>query len=169
LKALQRADSGPGANWTADLASAAARPSSIYAGQDPLGVRIPMLSISAAALAAAGAFVSLVLGFLILGEDLGSFVSSRWLALFAASSAATFALLVGAVVSGRRALGLRGRRSEGDARFLWEAVLSTGAAAAFGTASGLTDSFPGYLFLASILAVYVTLARWTWWTWRVFR
>jgi hypothetical protein len=22
------------------------------------------------------------------------------------------------------------------------------------------------VFLASILAVYVTLARWTWWTWR---
>jgi hypothetical protein len=169
LKALQRADSGPGANWAADLASAAARPSSIYAGQDLLGVRIPVLSVSAAALAAAGALVSLVLGFLILGEDLAGFVPSRWLALFAASSAATFALLIAAVVSGRRALGLRGLRSAADSPFFWETVLSTAAAVAFGTAGGLSRSFPAYLFLASILAVYVTLARWTWWTWRGLR
>ena len=117
---------------------AAARPSSIYAGQDLLGVRIPVLSVSAAALAVAGALVSLALGFLILGEDLASFVPPRWLALFAGSSAATFALLIVAAV-------------------------------AFGAAGGLSDSFPAYLFLASILAVYVTLARWTWWTWRGFR
>lgn len=148
---------------------AAARPSSIYAGQDLLGVRIPVLSFSAAALAVAGALVSLVLGFLILGEDLASFVPSRWLALFAGSSAATFALLVVAVATGRRALGLRGRRPAADSRFFWEAVLSTAAAVASGSASGLGDSFPAYLFLASILAVYVTLARWTWWTWRGFR
>jgi hypothetical protein len=148
---------------------AAARPSSIYAGQDLLGVRIPVLSFSAAALAVAGALVSLVLGFLILGEDLASFVPSRWLALFAGSSAATFALLVVAVATGRRALGLRGRRPAADSRFFWEAVLSTAAAVASGSASGLGDSFPAYLFLASILAVYVTLARWTWWTWRGLR
>ena len=132
-------------------------------------MRIPVLSFSAAALAVAGALVSLVLGFLILGEDLASFVPSRWLALFAASSAATFVLLIAAVASGRRALGLRGRRSDADSRFFWEAVLSTAAAVASGSASGLGDSFPAYLFLASILAVYVTLARWTWWTWRGFR
>ena len=148
---------------------AAARPSSIYAGQDLLGVRIPVLSVSAAALAVAGALVSLVLGFLILGEDLASFVPPRWLALFAGSSAATFALLLVAVATGRRALGLRGRRAAADSRFFWEAVLSTAAAVAFGAAGGLSDSFPAYLFLASILAVYVTLARWTWWTWRGFR
>ena len=132
-------------------------------------MRIPVLSVSAAALAAAGALVSLVFGFLILGEDLASFVPSRWLALFAASSAATFVLLVAAVVTGRRALGLRGWRSAADSRLFWETVLSTAAAAAFGAASGLSDRFPSYLFLASILAVYVTLARWTWWTWRGFR
>lgn len=148
---------------------AAARPSSICAGQDLLGVRKPVLSVWAAALAVAGALVSLVLGFLILGEDLASFVPSRWLALFAASSAATFVLLIAAVASGRRALGLRGRRSDADSRFFWEAVLSTAAAVAFGTAGGLSDSFPPYLLLASILAVYVTLARWTWWTWRGLR
>jgi hypothetical protein len=44
---------------------------------------------------------------------------------------------------------------------LWETHLSTVAAVAFGTASGLSDCFPAYLFLASILAVYVTLVRWT--------
>ena len=132
-------------------------------------MRKPVLSVSAAALAVAGALVSLALGFLILGEDLASFVPSRWLALFAASSAATFVLLIAAVASGRRALGLRGRRSDADSRFFWEAVLSTAAAVAFGTAGGLSDSFPPYLLLASILAVYVTLARWTWWTWRGFR
>ena len=132
-------------------------------------MRKPVLSVSAAALAVAGALVSLVLGFLILGEDLASFVPSRWLALFAASSAATFVLLIAAVASGRRALGLRGRRSDADSRFFWEAVLSTAAAVAFGTAGGLSRSFPAYLFLASILAVYVTLARWTWWTWRGLR
>ncbi len=128
-----------------------------------------MLSVSAAALAAAGAVVSLVLGFLVLGEDLASFVPARWLALFAASCAATFALLVAAVVSGRRALGLRAWRPAADSRFFWGAVLGTAAAVAFGTASGLSAGFPAYLFLASILAVYVTLARWTWWTWRAFR
>ena len=132
-------------------------------------MRKPVLSVWAAALAVAGALVSLILGFLILGEDLASFVPSRWLALFAASSAATFVLLIAAVASGRRALGLRGRRSDADSRFFWEAVLSTAAAVAFGTAGGLSDSFPPYLLLASILAVYVTLARWTWWTWRGLR
>lgn len=132
-------------------------------------MRKPVLSVWAAALAVAGALVSLVLGFLILGEDLASFVPSRWLALFAASSAATFVLLIAAVASGRRALGLRGRRSDADSRFFWEAVLSTAAAVAFGTAGGLSDSLPPYLLLASILAVYVTLARWTWWTWRGLR
>jgi hypothetical protein len=148
---------------------AAARPSSINAGQDLLGVRIPVLSVSAAALAAAGALVSLALGFLVLGEDLSSFVPSRWLALFVASSAAAFALLLAAVVSGRRALGLRGWRSAADSRFFWGTLLSTAAAVTFGTASGLSDSFPASLFLASILAVYITLASWTWWTWRELR
>ena len=128
-----------------------------------------MLSVSAAALGAAAALASLVLGFLVLGEGVAGFVPSRWLTLFAASSAATFALLVAAVVSGRRALGLRGWRSAADWRFSWETVLGTAAAVAFGTANGLSDRFPAYLFLASILAVYVTLARWTWWTWRGLR
>jgi hypothetical protein len=80
--------------------------------------------------------------------------------------------VLAAVVSGRRALGLRGRCLAADSRFFWESGLSTAAAVAFGTSSGLSDSFPAYLFLASILAVYVTLARWTWWpwwTWRGFR
>jgi hypothetical protein len=132
-------------------------------------VRIPLLSVSAAALAAICALISLVLGFLILGERLASFVPSRWLAVFAASSAATFALLIVAVVSGRRALGLSGLRSGAGSGFFWETSLSTVAAVAFGTASGLSDRFPAYLFLASILAAYITLARWTWWTWRAFR
>jgi len=125
-----------------------------------------VLSVVVAALAAIGALVSLVLGFLILGVDLASLVPARWLAIFAASSAATFVLLISAAVSGRRALGLRGWRSAADARFLWETILSVVATAALGLATVLRDGFPAYLFLASILAAYVTLARWTWWTWR---
>lgn len=116
-------------------------------------------------MAAVGALFSLVLGFLIFGEDLADFVPARWLAVFAASSAGAYLLLIAAAISGRRAAGLRGWRAAADARFAWETALSTLAAAGFGVASGLTASFPAYLFLASILAAYVTLARWTWWTW----
>jgi len=129
-------------------------------------VRIPVLSVAAAALAVVGALISLVLGFLILGEELASIVPSRSLTAFAASSAATFALLIAAVWAGRRVLGLGNCRTAADSRFFWETVLSTLTAVAFGTASGLSESFPVYLPLASILAVYVILARWTWWTWR---
>jgi hypothetical protein len=132
-------------------------------------LRIPVLSVVAAALAGIGALFSLVLGFLIFGEDLAGFVPTHWLAVFAAAAAGTFLLLIAAAVSGRRPLGLRGWRAAADSRFVWEAILGSFAAAAFGVASGLTASFPAYLFLASILAVYVTLARWTWWTWRAPR
>jgi hypothetical protein len=132
-------------------------------------LRIPVLSVAVAALAGLGVLVSLVLGFLILGEDLESFVPTRWLVAFAASSSATFLLLIAAALSGRWALGLRRWRSAADARFVWETILSVFAAVAFGVASGVSDGFPAYLFLASILAVYVTLARWTWWTWRASR
>ena len=145
---------------------AAVRPSSIYAGQDLLGVRVPVLSVLAATLACIGVLISFALGFLILEDDLAGHVPTRWVIVFLGTSLGAFALLAAAVATGRRALGLRGWRSAADARFFWEAVLSTAAAVAFGTASGLSDSFPAYLFLASILAVYVTLARWTWFTWR---
>jgi hypothetical protein len=141
----------------------------VHAGQDLLGVRIPVLSVVAAALAGLGALVSLVLGFLILGEDIEGVVPTRWLAIFGASSAGTFVLLIGAAMSGRRALGLRGWRSAADARFFWETILSVAAAGAFGLATALRDGFPDYLLLASILAAYVTLARWTFWTWRTPR
>ena len=156
--------SGPGANWTADLARRR-RPSflNVHAGQDLLGVRIPVLSGAAAGLAVLGALLSLALGFLILAEDFGSLVPNRWVAVFAASSGATIALFVVAVVSGR---GRRAWRNAADARFGWETLLSILAAVVFGVATALSDGFPGYLCLAAILAAYVTLARWTWWTWR---
>ena len=123
----------------------------------------------AAALAGIGALFSLVLGFLILGEDLTGVVPARWLVVFAASSAGTLVLLIAAAMSGRRALGLSGWRSAADARFFWETILSVVAAAALGLATALRDGFPSYLLLASILTAYVTLARWTWWTWRASR
>jgi hypothetical protein len=132
-------------------------------------LRIPVLSVVAVAVAGIGALVSLVLGFLILGEDLTGVVPARWLAIFAASSAGTLVLLIAAAMSGRRALGLGGWRSAADARFFWETILSIVAAVALGLATALREGFPSYLVLASILAVYVTLARWTWWTWRAFR
>lgn len=141
----------------------------MHAGQDLLGVRVPVLSVVAVCLAGAGALVSLVLGFLILGEDLSGVVPTRWLVIFAASSAATFVLVLTAVATARRALGLHGWRSAPDVRFSWGTILSAVVAAALGAASGLSDGVPSYLILASILAVYVTLVRWTWWTWRGFR
>jgi hypothetical protein len=131
-------------------------------------LRIPVLSVVVVALAGIGALFSLVLGFLILGEDLTA-VPARWLVVFAASSAGTLVLLIAAAMSGRRALGLGGWRSAADARFFWETILSVVAAAALGLATALRDGFPSYLLLASILAAYVTLARWTWWTWRASR
>jgi hypothetical protein len=140
-----------------------------HAGQDLLGVRIPVLSVVTAALAGIGASVSLVLGFLILGEDLTGVVPTRWLVVFAASSAGTLLLLIAAAVNGRRALGLRSWRSAADARFFSETSLSIVAAAALGLATALDDGLPAYLFLASILAAYVILARWTRWTWRASR
>jgi hypothetical protein len=129
-------------------------------------LRIPLLSVAAAALAGIGALVSLTLGFLILGEDIEGFVPTRWLIVDLASSLGTFVLLLAAAVSGRRARGLRGWRSADDSRFLWETILSTGAAVVFGLATALSDRFPAFLCLASVLAAYVILVRWTWWTWR---
>jgi hypothetical protein len=140
-----------------------------HAGQDLLGVRIPVFSVVTAALACIGALVSLVLGFLLLGEDLTGVVPTRWLVVFAASSAGTLVLLIAAVSNGRRALELQGWRSAADAEFFWETLLSIVAAGALGLATALDDGLPAYLFLASILAAYVTLARWTWWTWRASR
>jgi len=128
--------------------------------------RIPVLSMVAAALAVVGALVSLALGFLIFGEDIAGFVVNSWVTAFLASSLATFVLLLAAVASGRRAIGLRGLRSAPDARFLWETILSVAAAVAFGVAAALADGWPAVLFLASVFAAYVTVARWTWWTWR---
>jgi hypothetical protein len=124
--------------------------------------------VAAAGLAGFGALVSLALGFLILGEDVAGVVPGRWVAVFVATSVGTFVLLLVAAVTGRRALGLRGWRSAADGRFLWETVLSIVAVVASGLATAVSDRFPGYLCLASILAVYVTLVRWTWWTWRAF-
>jgi hypothetical protein len=132
-------------------------------------LRIPVLSVVAVALAGVGALFSLALGFLILGEDLTGVVPARWLVIFAASSAGTLVLLIAAAMSGRRALGLGGWRSAADARFFWQTILSVVAAAALGLATALSDGFPSYLLLASILTAYVTLARWTWWTWRSSR
>jgi hypothetical protein len=132
-------------------------------------VRILVLSVAAAALAVVGALISLVLGFLILGDDLTGVVPTHWLVIFAASSAGTLALLLAAAMSGRRALGLGGWRSAADARFFWGTILGVVAAAALGLATALDDGFPSYLLLASILAAYVTPARWTWWTWRALR
>ncbi|HJQ51128.1 MAG TPA: hypothetical protein VJ838_11495 [Gaiellaceae bacterium] len=125
-------------------------------------MRISVLSVAAALLAAGGALVSLALGFLILAEDFGDLVPNRWVVVFAASSGATIALFLAAIVSGRG-------RNTADARFGWETMLSIAAALVFGIATALSGGFPGYLCLASILAVYVTLARWTWWTWRASR
>ncbi len=141
----------------------------MHAGQDLLGVRISVLSVVAATLAAVGALVSLTLGFLVLGEDFGDAVPTRWVVVFVAASVGTWALLLAAVVCGRRARGLRGWRSAVDARFFWETILSTMAAAMLGLATALSGAFPGFLCLASVLAAYVILARWTWWTWRAFR
>ncbi|HKC78449.1 MAG TPA: hypothetical protein VKB70_08705 [Gaiellaceae bacterium] len=124
-------------------------------------MRAPKLSVAAAGLAVLGALVSLALGFLILAEDFGDAVPTRWLAVFVASSVGTFVLLIVAVLSGRR--------SAGDARFLWETGLSVAAAGGFGLATALSRGVPDYLCLAGILATYVTLARWTWWTWRAAR
>jgi hypothetical protein len=140
-----------------------------HAGQDLLGVRVPVLSVMAAFLAGIGALLSLVLGFLILGEDLTAVVPTRWLVIFAASSGGTLVLLITAVGNGRRALGFGSWRAEADARFFWETILSVAAAAALGLATAFDDGLPAYLFLAGILAAYVTLARWTWWTWRASR
>lgn len=128
-----------------------------------------MLSLVAAILACIGALISFALGFLILGEDLAGVVPTHWVIAFFASSIGAVVLLLVAVVSGRRALGLRGWRSSGDTRFFWETILGLGAAVAFGVASALSAGFPAYVFLAAILAAYVTLVRWTWWTWRGFR
>lgn len=141
----------------------------MHAGQDLLGVRLPVLSVVAAILACIGALISFALGFLILEEDLAGFVPTRWVIAFVGASLGTFALLVAAVVTGRQAVGLRGWRSAGDAWFFWETILSVAAAVALGLATALSRGFPGYLFLAGILAAYVTLARWTWWTWRALR
>jgi hypothetical protein len=127
---------------------------------------IPILSIAAAALALLGAVISLPLGFLILGEDIEGVVPTRWLIIYLAASLGTFVLLLAAAVSGRRARGIRGWRSADDSRFLWKTALSTGAAATFGLATALSDRFPAFLLLASVLAAYVILVRWTWWTWR---
>jgi hypothetical protein len=110
----------------------------------------------AAALAVFSALVSLALGFL--AEDFGGAVPARWLAVFVAASVGAFALLLVAV--------LTGRRSAADRRFLWETALSVAAAGVFGCVTALKVGFPGYMCLAGILATYVTLARWTWWTWR---
>ena len=137
----------------------------MHAGQDLLGVRIPVLSVVAATLACIGALVSLTLGFLILGIGVSDVVPTRWLAVFAGSTVGTFVLLVAAVVSGRRTIGLRGRRSA-DARFFWGTILSIVAAAAIGLATVLSDGAVGFLLWASLLAAYVTLIRWAWWTWR---
>jgi hypothetical protein len=132
-------------------------------------VRIPVLSVAAAALAVVGALISLVLGFLILGDDLTGVVPTHWLVIFGASSAGTLALLIAAAMSGRRSLGLGGWRPAADVRFFWGTILGVVAAAALGLATALDDGFPSYLLLASILAAYVTPARWTWWTWRAPR
>lgn len=132
-------------------------------------MRAPVLSVTAATLAVVGALISLALGFLIFAEDFGDVVPSRWLVVFVAASIAAVALLLVAVASGRRACALGGWRSAPDASFLWETSLSIVASAVFGLAAALSDGFPGYLLLASILAAYVTLVRWTWWTWRASR
>jgi O-antigen/teichoic acid export membrane protein len=129
----------------------------MHAGQDLLGVRVSVLSVIAATLAVSGALVSLALGFLIYAEDFGDVVPRRWLVVFAATSLGTVVLFLLAVATGRSAT---------DARFLWEAILSLVVAGAFALATSLDDGFPGYLLLASVLAAYVTLARWTWSTWR---
>jgi cation transport ATPase len=113
--------------------------------------------------------VSFALGFLILAEGIAGFVPTRWLILFLVSSLGTFVLLIASMLSGRRALGLRGWRSTADARFFWLTVLSIVAAVLLGLATALTDGDPAFFFSASVLAVYVTLARWTWWTWRASR
>jgi hypothetical protein len=128
--------------------------------------RIPVLSMVAAALAAVGALVSLTLGFLVFGEDVARFVPYSWVTAFLASALGTFVLQVGAVLSGRRVLRPAAWRSAADARFLWETMLGVVATVAFGLATAFAEGFPGFVFLASVLAVYVTVARWTWWTWR---
>jgi hypothetical protein len=138
----------------------------MHAGQDLLGVRIPVLSVVAATLACIGALVSLTLGFLILGIGVSDVVPTRWLAVFAGSTVVAIVLLVVAVGSGRRTIGLRGWRSAADARFFWGTILSIAAAAAIGLATVLSDGAVDFLLWASLLAAYVTLVRWAWWTWR---
>jgi hypothetical protein len=138
----------------------------MHAGQDLLGVRIPVLSVVAATLACIGALVSLTLGFLSLGIGVSDVVPTRWLAVFAGSTVVAIVLLVVAVGSGRRTIGLRGWRSAADARFYWGTILSIAAAAAIGLATVLSDGAVDFLLWASLLAAYVTLVRWAWWTWR---
>jgi len=129
-------------------------------------VRISVLSVVAATLACVCALVSLTLGFLILGVGVSAVVPTRWLAVFAGSTVGTLVLLVAAVVAGRRAIGVGGWRSAADARFLWETILSIAAAAAIGLATVLSAGAVEFLLWASLLAAYVTLLRWAWWTWR---
>ena len=130
-------------------------------------MRIPVLSVVAAVLAVLCALASLGLGFLIFGIEIAGVAPNSWVVGFLASSLGTFVLLIAAMLSGRRALGLRSWRSAWDARFFWETVLSVTAALAFGLAVALSDaSILALLFWASVFAAYVTLARWTWWIWR---
>jgi hypothetical protein len=143
---------------------AAARPLCIHAGQDLLGVRVPVLSVVAAIFACIGALISLTLGLLILGVGVSDVVPTRWLSAFAGSTVGTFVLLIAAVAVGRRSIGLRGWRSAVDARFFWETTLSIAAAAAIGLATVLSDGAVDFLLWASLLAAYVTLIRWAWWT-----
>lgn len=147
----------------------------MHAGHELLGVpadqnaalRIPVLSVVATILALLCALVSLGLGFLIFGIESAGVAPNSWVIGFLASSLATFVLLLAAMVSGRRALGLRSWRSAWDARFFWETVLGTTAAVALGSAVAFSyGSIVALLFWGSVFAVYVTLARWTWWTWR---
>jgi hypothetical protein len=125
-----------------------------------------VLSVVAATLACIGALVSLTLGFLILGIGVSDVVPTRWLAVFAGSTVGAFALLVAAVASGRRSSGLGRWHSAADARFFWGTILSIAAAAAIGLATVLSDGAVDFLLWASLLAAYVTLVRWAWWTWR---
>jgi hypothetical protein len=125
-----------------------------------------VLSVVAAVLACMGAVVSLTLGFLILAAGISNFLPTPWLAAFAGTTVGSFLLFIAAVARGRRAIGAVGWRSAADARFFWGTVLSTAAAAAIGLATVLSDGAADFLLWASLLAAYVTLIRWAWWTWR---